>query len=273
MKFTKIPVDTFSKLQLNAGILVDNFDPASGTIGNLLGATTGGIEFKSNPSFQDYGEDVDNCPNGMKELKKLTGYDPQMSGAFLTCTPSVIKSLIGAADISVSNGSRVVPRQELEAGDFKDLWWIGDYSDVNTGNNAGFLAVHLMSALNTAGFQIKSSKDNKGQMSFEYHGHYSINAQDVVPFEIYCKAGESSATPGISLSAKSVTIAKDTTVTIGAEVVPSDASVTWTSSATAKATVAGGVVTGVAAGSAIITASITVDGVAYTDTCTVIVTA
>ena len=56
-------------------------------------------------------------------------------------------------------------------------------------------------------------------------------------------------------------------------VLPADASITWTSSATGKATVASdGTVTGVSAGSATITASITVSGTAYTDTCTVVVT-
>ena len=53
MQYTRIPEDTFEKLQLNAGILVDDFTPASGTIGNLMGATTGGITFAVNPTYQD----------------------------------------------------------------------------------------------------------------------------------------------------------------------------------------------------------------------------
>lgn len=190
-KFTRVPEDTFEKLQLNAGILVDTFTPATGVIGNILGATTGGIQFASNPEYVDFGEDVDNVPNNTKELKHLSGYDPSMSGTFLTCTPSVIKSLVGGADIDGTDSTKVIPRAELEAGDFDDLWWIGDYSDVNTGDNAGFLAIHLKNALNTAGFQIQSAKNEKGQMAFEYHGHYSIASQDEVPFEIYCKAGTS----------------------------------------------------------------------------------
>lgn len=194
-KFTKIPSDTFQKLVLNAGILVDDFTPSTGTIGNLMGATKGGISFNSNPSFIDFGEDVDNCPNNMKELKRIDQYDPAMSGNFLTCTASVIKSLVGAADLAVGDNTHVIPRQELLTTDFDDVWWIGDYSDVNTdgtGNStrkAGFLAIHLMNALNTGGFQITSAKKEKGQMAFDFHGHYSIDAQDTVPFEVYCKAG------------------------------------------------------------------------------------
>lgn len=191
MKFTQIPANTFEQLVLNAGILVDSFTPASGTIGNILGATTGGITFNSNPTFEDWGEDVDNCPNNTMELKRLTGYDPAMSGNFVTVNASVIGMLIAAGTVTGTDGSQVhvVPRQELESTDFKDVWWIGDYSDKNTGNNAGYLAIHLMHALNTSGFQITSSKNSKDQMAFDFHGHYSIDTQDVVPFEIYMKQG------------------------------------------------------------------------------------
>jgi len=188
-KFTKIPDDTFEKLQLNAGILVDTFTPATGVIGNILGATTGGIQFSTNPEFTDFGEDIDNVPNNMMELKHLNQFDPQMSGTFLTCTPALAKKLVGAADIDGTDTTKVVPRAELLATDFTDVWWIGDYSDVNTGDNAGFMAIHLKNALNTAGFQIQSTKNEKGQLAFEFHGPYSVEAQDTVPFEIYVKAG------------------------------------------------------------------------------------
>lgn len=197
-KFTKVPEDTFEKLQLNAGILVDDFTPATGTIGNILGATTGGIQFSTNPEFTDFGEDIDNVPNNMMELKHLNQFDAQMSGTFLTCTPALAKKLVGAAAIASGDSTKVVPRAELLSSDFEDIWWIGDYSDVNTGANAGFIAVHLMNALNTAGFQIQSTKNEKGQLAFEFHGHYSIEAQETVPFEIYVKAGASGSTGATS---------------------------------------------------------------------------
>lgn len=189
LKFTQVPDDTFEKLQLNAGIMVDTFTPDTGTIGNILGATSGGINFASNPTYTDFGEDIDNVPPNTKELKHLSGYDPQMSGTFLTVSAALAKKLAAAADIATGDSTKVVPRAELLASDFSEVWWIGDYSDKNTGANAGFLAIRLINALNTTGFQIQSGKDAKGQMSFEFHGHYSLAAQEVVPFEIYVKAG------------------------------------------------------------------------------------
>lgn len=272
-KYTRVPNDTFKKLVINAGILVNNFYPETGEIGDILGATTGGIEFSSNPEFVDYGEDVDNVPNNTKELKRITQFDPQMSGMFLTCTPAVIKTLIGAGDVSATDQTRVIPRSELLNSDFEDLWWIGDYSDVNTGVNAGFLAIHLMNALNTSGFHIQSSKNEKGQMSFEFHGHYSLNDMDTVPFEIYCKAGSSTVNPTVLLDKHTVTVEVEGTEDLSAMVIPEDAEITWSSASGAVATVADGIITGVATGNTIITAAITVEGVTYNDTCTVIVTA
>jgi len=190
MKYTQIPNDTFQHLVLNAGILVDEFTPADGTIGNLLGATTGGITFNANPTYSDWGEDIDNCPNNTMELKRIDGFDPVMSGTFLTVTGSSLESLVGSATKTSTSGvDKVVPNNELSTTDFKEVWWIGDYSDKNTGATAGFMAIHLLNALNQTSLQITTTKNGKGQLAFEYHGHYSLNAQDTVPFEVYLKAG------------------------------------------------------------------------------------
>lgn len=273
MKYTKLPSDAFTHLQLNAGILVDDFTPATAVIGNILGATSGGIQFNSNPSFSDFGDDVDNCPSNMKELKHLDGYDPTMSGNFLTCTPAVIRNLVAAGDIDASDSTKVIPRSELLSTDFEDVWWIGDYSDMNTGDGAGFLAIHLMNALNQSGFKIQSGKNSKGQFAFEYHGHYTIEEQETVPFEIYCKEGTSSMTPYVELNRHSMSLVEDDTFTIGVSTYPNNATVTITSANTSVATVSGKTITAEGAGNTIVTASITEGGVTYTDTCTVIVTA
>ena len=189
MKFTQIPADTFQKLQLNAGILIDTFDPATQQIGNLLGATGGGVTFVAKPEFKDYGEDIDNCPQNMKELKKLTKWLATMVGTFKSVDVNQVKNLVAVADIDSNDATKVIPRSVLLETDFADLWWVGDYSEVNTGNDAGFIAIHMMSALNTAGFSLKSNNESKGEFAFNYEAHYSMDDQTTVPFEIYVKAG------------------------------------------------------------------------------------
>lgn len=193
MKFTQIPVDTFSKLQMNAGILLDAFTPATGVIGNIIGATTGGNSFEATPSYTDMGDDIDNCPKNMMELKKLDSWEAKMSGTFSTVSAKLAKTLVGAADVDNSDATHIIPRNDILKTDFSDIWWVGDYSDENGEQNGGFCAIHLMNALNTGGFKIKSSDKAKGQFAFEFTGHYSMDAQDTVPFEIYIKAGSAEA--------------------------------------------------------------------------------
>ena len=52
------------------------------------------------------------------------------------------------------------------------------------------MACHLKNALSTAGFSLQTSDNAKGTFSFEYTAHYSIDAQDEVPFEVYVKSAE-----------------------------------------------------------------------------------
>ena len=273
MKYTQIPSTAFQNIQMNAGILVDSFVPSTGVIGNIIGATSGGVNFTDTVEYTDFGEDIDNCPKNTKELKKLNSHEVKMAGTFVTVTAGIAKRLAGAADVDELDATHIIPRNDLDASDFEDIWWIGDYSDENTGENAGYCAIHMKNALSTGGFQIQSSDKAKGTFAFEFTGHYSMNAQDEVPYEIYIKQGGANPTPVVLLNKHSATIAKDATVTLTASKIPADAVVAWSSSDSAKASVSNGVVTGEAVGNAIITASITVSGVAYTDTCTVIVEA
>lgn len=191
-KFTKIPETAFQEIQLNAGVILSEFDPSTGTMdmANLLGATTGGVNFTAVPTFSDYGEDIDNCPKNMKELKKLESWEIKMSGTYVTVNPNLVKSMIGVADVAKE---KITPRNDVLDTDFTDLWFVGDYSDKNGETNGGFVAVHMMNALSTAGFAIQTSDKAKGQFAFEYTAHYSMADQTIVPFEVYVKAGTEEA--------------------------------------------------------------------------------
>ena len=195
MKFTQIPANTFKELVLNAGILASNFNTTTGTVeaDDILGATSGGISFTAKPTFIDLGDDIDNCPKNMMELKKLDSWEAKISGTFLTVNTAQAKSLLAAADVGSSDTTKVTPRNDVAPTDFDNIWWIGDYSDKNGATNGGFLAIHMMNALSTGGFQLQSSDKAKGQFAFEYSAHYSMDAPDTVPYEIYIKAGTEEA--------------------------------------------------------------------------------
>lgn len=193
MKYTKVAADAFEKLALNAGIICRTFTPDTGVAGEIIAATSGGISFATNPTYTDYGEDVDNVPANTKQLLRITSYDPVISGTQLTLDEDDIAELIGGADVGTASAAgviKVTPRAVLEPEDFKDVWFIVDYSDVNTGASAGFIAIHLMNSLNRTGFSVQTGKNAKMQSTFEYHGHYDItDADQTPPFECYIKKG------------------------------------------------------------------------------------
>lgn len=183
--FSQISLDAFDEIQTDAGVLLNSFDPEDPAIaeGAIICATTGGINPICIPTYEDFGEDVDNCPNNMMELKRLTGWECTLGFTALTASASVIKMALGAADVTGTNVSKIVPRAELEDTDFADVWWVGDRVD------GGMVAIRLINALSTSGFSLQTSKNGKGQIAVTLTGHVSITAQDTVPMEFYVAAG------------------------------------------------------------------------------------
>ena len=184
-RFTVISQDAFDEIQLDAGVLLKTFDPTQPAVpadADIITATTGGINASCVPTYSDFGEDVDNCPNNTKELKHLDGWECTMSTTALGTSPDLIRYALGAADITAASG-KITPRRDLEQTDFADLWWVGDRAD------GGMVAIRLINALSTGGFSLQTTKNGKGQISLTLTGHVSIASQNVVPMEFYSTEG------------------------------------------------------------------------------------
>lgn len=177
---TKIPQNTFDGLQIDAGVLLNAFNPDNPEIPDsaIICATTGGINVICQPTYSDFGEDVDNVPNNMMEFKHLDGWDCTMSTISLGTSVELIRYSLGAADITAAT-SKITPRRNLLQTDFADVWWVGDRAD------GGLVAVRLINALSTGGFSLQTTKNGKGQITIELTGHVSIDAQDTMPMEFY----------------------------------------------------------------------------------------
>lgn len=178
-KFTVIPKDTFSGMQLDAGVLLKTFNPTSVAAPqdtDIICATTGGINPTCVPTYSDLGEDVDNCPVNMKELKHLDGWECKMSFTALGTSADNIRLALGAADVTTN---KITPRRNLKQSDFSDIWWVGDRAD------GGCVAIQLKNALSTGGFSLQTTKSGKGKISCELTGHVSIEAQDEMPMIFY----------------------------------------------------------------------------------------
>lgn len=199
--YTKIPLDTFNNMGLNAGIMTTSFDPANPPsedelMKTLIGATTGGIEVDITPDYTDLGEDIDNCPKNTLELKQLNGWTIIVSTTFVTMSKDSTVLQLGPASVVDEATGQIKLRNYVQDSDFKDVWWIGDY---NQGN--GFIAICIKNALSTGGMKLKSTDQGKLTNDCELTAHYSIKDQDTVPVDIYI-LGESGSTDTATASVK-----------------------------------------------------------------------
>lgn len=195
MRYNQIPANTFKELVLNAAILTTSFTPATGEIGEsgLIGATSGGVNFSASTTYTDFGADIDNCSKNSLELKRIESIDAKCSGTFVSINIDLAKRLMASADVDGLDTTKIVPRNELKTTDFETIWIIGDYSDKNSAENGGYVAIKLLNALSTGGFQIQTTDKEKGKFAFEFTGHYTMQDANKVPYEIYIKAGTDAA--------------------------------------------------------------------------------
>lgn len=182
-RFTAIPQDTFEAMQVEAGILLYNFDIETEVYDNedIICATTGGITASCVPTYSDLGEDVDNCPVNMMELKNLDSWVCTLGFTSLGTDAKGIRLALGAADIDSEDPTKIIPRRSLSQSDFSDVWWVGDRAD------GGMVAIQMVNALSTGGFSLQTTKAGKGQTSVELTGHVSLSAQDKVPMTFYSR--------------------------------------------------------------------------------------
>lgn len=181
-KFTKISAEAFKSMQINAGVVLNKFDPTGTTEiqdADIICATSGGVTAECKPNITDLGDDVDNCQKNTAELMQIEDYDCTLAFTGLNATTDVIKLALGAADVSEK---KVTPRMTLDptasTGDFKDIWWVGDTID------GGFVAVRLMNALSTGGLTLKTTDKGKGNISVTLTGCPRLGS-DTVPMEWY----------------------------------------------------------------------------------------
>ncbi len=184
--FTRVASDAMDALQLDAGVLLSDFDPSdpytTPADADIIATTTGGINPTCEPEYSDFGEDVDNVPNNMMEFKHLDGWNCAMSFSSIKFNAENTMWALGAAEQTTLTGStvkKIVPRRNVQIADFKDIWWVGDKA------NGGAFAVCLKNAISTGGLNIQSTKNGKGTNQMTLTGHVSIDAQDDMPMEFY----------------------------------------------------------------------------------------
>lgn len=177
--FNKVTKESLDSIQINAGMILNTFNPSAPKApakGEVVCATTGGIQADCLPAYEDFGADIDNCPNNTKEMKKITGWDCTFKFTALDINAETIKLSLGAA---ANIGNEIQPKADVMPAHFKTIWFISERVDDK------IVAISLENALSTGGFSYKTQKNGKGQLTVTLTGHVSIEDEEDVPMKFY----------------------------------------------------------------------------------------
>ena len=192
---TPLRKETYKSLQLNAGVILVNFDlsPYSDAAAlktalateiqdgvNLLGATRGGGTFTITRDIREV--EADGARSRFKGSEIVDNADAFLSTTLIEITPDHLKSVLGSVTVDDSNPNHIVMtlHTAFEDEDYLDsVVWVGDTSE-------GFMAIELLNALNTADFTFTYSDKNEGTANVEYHAHQEdVESNEDLPAKLH----------------------------------------------------------------------------------------
>ena len=193
-----IRADTFSKLQLNAGILLKNLtysgvtDSAamktaianiisggSSPIGTLVGATRGGGTFTVTRELRT--PEVDGMRYPFKGSDFVDSTDAFLSTTLLEVTPSNITDLLATGTATTSGKVTTIKMATaITTSDYlTNICWVGDIA------GGQMVIICLKNAINTADFTFTYTDKGEGTLAAEFHARQAaVSDYDEAPFEI-----------------------------------------------------------------------------------------
>lgn len=190
---TPIRAESFEQMIFDAGMMLKNFNYASATDAatlaqliatakeegtSLMGATKGGVNIKSVPSFWNVEADGMRMP--FVGSKRPDTADVKITGTFVEYTPDNVKDVLAVAD-KAGEGAKITiqPRFSIKAGDYiKSLVWVGNHG------SDGIVLVELKNALCTTGLNTQTTDKDVGTLPFEFVGHADDVSSTELPIKI-----------------------------------------------------------------------------------------
>ena len=195
---TPLREDTFKNLQLNAGILIKNFDysgatnagtlknaindvilQTGSTAGALLGATRGGGSFTITREIRT--PEADGKRYGYKGDSFVDSCDAYLSTTLIEITPeNLIDALASATSTKVGKVTTIKLATAIDADDYlTNVCWVGDISD------GRYVLIALDNALNQADLTLTWTDKGEGTLPVEFHAKQSnLDDYDYAPFEV-----------------------------------------------------------------------------------------
>lgn len=188
-KFKKsgITASTPKNMLLNAAVLYRNLDYADGHwVGQLLGATSGGVKIKIAPNFVPI--DVDGAVVNVRGLTVKQGETGSIEANLIELTPETLKLSIVAEQVESD-----VPGYDLYT--TKSLLDDSDYSDniaaIGTKSDGTEVIVIMENMLCTSGFEADTKNKDKTVLkcTFECSAGFD-DEHDKLPIFVYYPNGE-----------------------------------------------------------------------------------
>lgn len=184
---------SYTRLQLNAGLFLKNFDPsAAKTPAELksliadailqeecvIGATRGGGTFQCKPEMRQI--DADGLRCACKGSTVNDRWVVKMTGTMLEITPANFAAALACADVEQQGQVTCVrARMDVQEADYiPSLCWVGDTS-------RGFVVIQLDNVLNMSGAAFTFTDRGEGTLPFEFQAHLDGEEdEEYAPFRI-----------------------------------------------------------------------------------------
>ena len=171
-KATRITADAAEKLQINAGLLLKNFNvenPVEPKDEDIICDTTGDFSISSTPTMEDFFADINNAPLNTLEGVRVTGWTHTMSVTSVSVTEEMLRIALNASETE-DRIAGIVPGEKPVHLD--SIYWIGDMADPNK-----LLVIRMKNVLSTNGISFTSRKDGKGGIALNFRAHEYANSK------------------------------------------------------------------------------------------------
>ena len=185
--FTGLTSNTKKYIQLDAGALYKNFDPATDTpataSAKLIGATVGGATMAIVPEVRQI--PVDGAKGPVKGFEVVDSWTATLSATIKEVKAEAIKLALGAATVespsSPANYTKITPKDNFEDADYlTNVTWIGK----ELGSSDPLMIV-LKNALCLNGWNLTVADKAEGNVPVVLTAHYDVTDLDSVPVDIY----------------------------------------------------------------------------------------
>lgn len=180
---TGVTEKTPLNLQLNAGVLLKNFDPENDEVSNddIIGATRNGGSFSAVPTVHQ--ATADGVPTNYKGLDRIDEWVVTLNVTLIETTPNNIKRALGCTvkESKSTNYTKYTCGNEISDTDYQNYWWLGAMS------NGKKIAIHIKNGMNKSGFTLTFTDKGEGTFPLAIIGNYTFAdlTTGEAPFEIY----------------------------------------------------------------------------------------